>query len=203
MVQAINGRLRQVPIWAVYLLGALPALWLFWLALTNNLGVDPVKTLEHRLGKLGLQFMVAVLLVTPLRRFGGLNLLRFRRALGLLTFFYILLHLLVWAVLDIQLNWAGIWVDIAKRPYITLGMVGFLAMLPLALTSNSMALRRMGAAAWQRLHRLTYVAAAAGGVHYLLLVKAWPVEPILYLAAILGLLALRVRLHRLHPALRG
>jgi methionine sulfoxide reductase heme-binding subunit len=196
MVHAINSRLRQVPVWAIYLLGALPALWLFWLGLSNNLGPEPVKALEHRLGKIGLQFMVAVLLVTPLRRYGGVNLLRFRRALGLLTFCYILLHLMVWLFLDIQLNWAEIWKDIVKRPYITLGMAGFVAMLPLALTSNNVALRRMGAAAWQRLHRLTYVAALAGGLHYLLLVKAWPVEPILYLSAIVGLLALRLHVQR-------
>jgi methionine sulfoxide reductase heme-binding subunit len=200
MVQAINSRLRLVPVWAVYLLGALPAVWLFWLGLTNELGPEPVKGLEHRLGKIGLQFMVAVLLVTPLRRYGGVNLLRFRRALGLLTFFYILLHLMVWLFLDIQLNWAEIWKDIAKRPYITLGMAGFVAMLPLALTSNNLALRRMGAAAWQKLHRLTYVAALAGGLHYLLLVKAWPVEPILYLAAIVGLLALRLHVQRQRAA---
>ncbi len=200
MVQAINSRLRQVPVWTIYLLGVIPAVWLFWLGLTNNLGPEPVKALEHRLGKIGLQFMVAVLLVTPLRRYGGVNLLRFRRALGLLTFFYILLHLMVWLFLDIQLNWAEIWKDIVKRPYITLGMAGFLAMLPLALTSNTLALRRLGAAAWQRLHRLTYVAALAGGLHYLLLVKAWPVEPILYLAAIVGLLALRLHVQRRRAA---
>jgi sulfoxide reductase heme-binding subunit YedZ len=102
------------------------------------------------------------------------------------------LHLMVWLALDLQFRWGEIWADIVKRPYITVGMLGFLAMLPLALTSWDGAVRRMGAAAWRRLHRLAYVAGVAGAIHFLWLVKAWPVEPMLYLAAVVGLLALRL-----------
>lgn len=201
MTDALNAALRRLPVWTVYAAGLLPAVWLLGLALGNGLGPDPVKALEHRLGELGLQFMVAVLAVTPLRRLVGLNLLRFRRALGLLAFFHVTAHLMVWLVLDIQLNWSGILTDILKRPYITIGMAGFVLLLPLALTSTDGAIRRMGAAAWRRLHWLTYPAALAGAVHYLLLVKAWPLEPVLYLGAILGLLALRVLPRRRpHPA---
>lgn len=197
--QALNGALRRVPVWLVYALGLVPPVWLFWLGLTGGLGADPVKALEHRLGEIALQLMVAVLAVSPLRRFAGLNLMRFRRALGVLAFVYVTLHLLTWAVLDVQFQ--GLWADIVKRPYITVGMAAFLLMLPLALTSNDRALRRLGAAAWRRLHLLTYPAAVLGAVHYLMLVKAWPVEPILYLAAVLGLLALRLPiLRRTAPA---
>lgn len=187
----INGALRAVPTWPVYGLGLVPLALLVGQAFTGGLGIDPVKVLERELGMLGLQFLVAGLCITPLRWATGVNLIRFRRAVGLLAFLYVALHLSVWVLLDLQLRWAEIWADIVKRPYITAGMVGFAAMLPLAVTSNTLSIRRMGAAAWQRLHRLTYVAAVAGAVHFLWLVKAWPIEPILYLAAVVALLAWR------------
>ncbi|HMO06334.1 MAG TPA: protein-methionine-sulfoxide reductase heme-binding subunit MsrQ [Paracoccaceae bacterium] len=188
----LNAGLRPVPAWVLYPLGALPALWLFWLALTGGLGVDPVKTLERELGLIGLQLIVAGLAVTPLRRFTGVSLVRFRRAIGVLAFAYVALHLAVWVTLDLQFRWAEIGADIVKRPYIMMGMAGFLMLLPLALTSNDRSLRRLGPLRWRRLHRLAYPAALAGGVHYLWLVKAWPVEPMLYLAAMVCLLALRL-----------
>jgi len=111
--------------------------------------------------------------------------------LGLLTFFYVVLHLGVWIGLDIQFRWAEIWSDILKRPYITIGMLGFLLLVPLAATSNNMMIRRMGPASWQRLHKLAYPAIVLGGVHYVMVQKVWETEPLIYLAAILGLLALR------------
>ena len=87
-------------------------------------GVDPVKALEHRYGELALQLLIAGLAITPLRRFAGVNLIKFRRALGLVAFFFLLAHLLVWAILDVQ-TLGRVWADIVKRPYITIGMVGF------------------------------------------------------------------------------
>jgi len=188
----INGALRRVPVWAVYLLGALPAAWLFWQAATNTLGIDPVREIEHRLGELGLQFIVGGLAVTPLRRIAGVNLLRFRRAIGLIAFFYVLAHLAAWLVLDMGMLWGQVAADIWKRPYITMGMAGFLMLLPLALTSNNWSIRKLGGARWRWLHKLVYPAALAGAVHYLWLVKAWPVEPFLYLGGIVALLAIRV-----------
>jgi methionine sulfoxide reductase heme-binding subunit len=89
LAQQINGRLRRVPAWPVYIGGLIPLIWLAWQIYTGNLGVDPVKTLEHKVGKIGLQFLVAVLCVTPLRRLTGISLIKFRRALGLLAFFYV------------------------------------------------------------------------------------------------------------------
>lgn len=194
VAQALNPALRRVPLWLVYLLGCLPPVWLFWLGMTGGLGVDPVKVLEHRLGEIALQLMVAVLAVSPLRRLTGLNLLRFRRALGLLAFLYVVLHLLTWALLDLQLQ--GVWADILERPYITVGMAAFVLMLPLALTSNDRALRRLGSTAWRRLHLLTYPAALLGVIHYIMLVRIWETEPLVYLAVILALLALRLPILR-------
>lgn len=188
----INGLLRHVPPWTVYLLLALPLASLVWQAVSGGLGPDPVRTLERSLGETGLQLIVAGLLVTPLRRLSGINLIRYRRAIGVMAFAYVGLHLTVWVSLDLAFRWAEIGADLVKRPYIIVGMIGFLALLPLALTSNNLSVRKLGPVAWKRLHRLTYVAAVAGAVHYLMLVKAWPLEPILYAVAVAALLALRL-----------
>ncbi|MFN3972818.1 MAG: protein-methionine-sulfoxide reductase heme-binding subunit MsrQ [Gemmobacter sp.] len=187
----VNAGLRPVPVWAVYAAGAVPALWLVFLAFTGGLGIDPVKALERELGLIGLQLLVAGLAVTPLRWLTGVSLIRFRRAIGVLAFVYVALHFAVWVFLDLQMRWGQIGADLVKRPYIVVGFLGFLMLLPLALTSNNASVRWLGAAGWRRLHWLTYPAAVAGGVHFLWLVRTWPVEPLLYLVAIGALLALR------------
>ena len=166
--------------------------WLLYLAQTGALGRDPIKALEHELGEIALQLLIAGLCVTPLRKHLGLNLLKFRRAIGVLAFTYVALHLAVWVVLDMSLLWGQMWADVWKRPYITIGMAGFVALLPLAITSNNLSVRKLGAGTWRKLHKLTYVAVLLGGIHYLWLVKGIQIEPILYMAAILGLLSLRV-----------
>lgn len=121
LAQRINGTLRRVPPWVVYLLGVLPFVWLVFQVFTGGLGVDPTKRIEHSLGLHGLQFLLAGLAVTPFRRLTGVSLLRYRRAIGLVAFFYVSLHLLVWLTLDLQFRWSEVWADIVKRPYITLG----------------------------------------------------------------------------------
>ncbi|NIZ15426.1 protein-methionine-sulfoxide reductase heme-binding subunit MsrQ [Phaeobacter sp. HF9A] len=194
----VNSALRRIPSWLVYLCGAIPAVWLMSQALTGGLGVDPVKSLEHRYGELALQFFVASLAVTPLRRHVGLNLLKHRRALGLLCFAYVVCHLLVWLVLDVQIP-SQILADILKRPYITIGMAAFALLIPLAITSNAASIRRLGAN-WRRLHRLAYPAALLAAVHYVLLVKGFQIEPLLYLGGIILLLLLRLRSPRLSRA---
>src|SRR5688500_15969236 len=110
----------------IYWLGAMPAVWTFYLAVADRLGADPMKTLEQTLGLWALRFLIVSLAITPLRRLGGPNLLRYRRAFGLLAFFYALTHLLVYMVLDQGLDLVAIGRDILKRPYITIGMAAFL-----------------------------------------------------------------------------
>lgn len=192
LTDAINHAARRIPVWPIYIVGVLPVIWLFYAATTGGLGVEPIKVLEHELGEIGLQLIVLGLCITPLRRFAGVNLIRYRRAIGLLAFFYVVMHFLVWLVLDMGLLWQQALTDIYKRPYITMGMAGLLLLVPLAITSNNWSVRRLGPAAWRRLHQLTYFAALAGAVHYLWLVKAWPVEPFIYLGVILALLAMRI-----------
>ena len=138
-----------------------------------------------------MQLVILGLCITPLRRYLGVNLIRFRRAVGLLAFTYVSLHLLVWLVLDVQI-WAQIWVDILKRPYVTVGFTAFLMMIPLALTSNDLSLRRLGPR-WRALHRLTYAVAILAAVHFIWLSKGFQIEPLVYLAVILALLGLRWR----------
>jgi len=164
---------------------------LLYLAQTGGLGREPIKALEHELGEIALQLLIIGLCITPLRKHLGLNLIRFRRTIGLLAFTYVVLHLLVWLVLDVG-NMSQIWADIIKRPYITIGMLGFSLLIPLAITSNNWSVRKLGPA-WRKLHKLTYAAVILGGAHYLMLVKTWQAEPLIYMAVILGLLALRLR----------
>lgn len=186
----INGGLRAVPAWPIYLGSLGYAGWLLWLGISDRLGAEPVKALEHALGEAALYLLVAGLAITPLRRLVGINLLKFRRAIGLACFFFVVMHLLTWAVLDVQ-RLDRVWADIVKRPYITVGMAALLLMIPLAVTSNNWSMHRLGPA-WRKLHLLVYPAAVLGAVHYLMLVKGIQLRPILFLILILGLLALRI-----------
>ena len=183
--------LPQVPKIAVYLVGFIPAAWTFYAGVTDQLGADPMRTLEQTLGLWALRFLVATLAITPLRQLVGLNLLRYRRAIGLLAFYYALLHLTTYLVLDQGLDFAAIWADIVKRPYITIGMATFVILVPLAVTSNNASIRRLGGQAWARLHRLVYLAAIGAALHFILVVKSWPPEPLIYAAIVAVLLGYR------------
>jgi sulfoxide reductase heme-binding subunit YedZ len=192
LADRVNRLARRVPPWAVYAAGTVPLLLLVVQAMTGVLGPDPVKVIERSLGLYALQFFIATLCVSPLRWATGISLIRFRRALGLVTFAYVALHLAVWVVLDLQFRWAEIGADLTRRPYIIIGFAAFLLLLPLAVTSNNLSVRRLGAALWQRLHWLTYPAALLGAIHFLWQAKTWQPEPLTYLAIIVALLAARV-----------
>ena len=190
----VNWMVRKVPTWLVYIVGLIPVPLFLYLAQTGGLGREPIKALEHELGELALKLLIVGLAITPLRKLVGLNLIKFRRAIGVLTFTYVALHLLVWLVLDVQVL-SQIWADILKRPYITIGMLGFVVMIPLVITSNTWSVKRLGAG-WRRLHQLTYLVAILGGIHFIMIAKGIQLEPLIYMAVILGLLAYRL------PAIR-
>ena len=186
----INQKLRKIPTWLVYIVGLIPVpLFLYW-AQTGGLGREPIKALEHELGELALKLLIVGLAVSPLRKTIGLNLIKFRRSIGVLAFTYVALHLLVWLVLDVGII-SQIWTDILKRPYITIGMVGFALMIPLATTSNNWSVKRLGTT-WRRLHKFTYLVVILGGVHFIMTAKGIQLEPLIYMAVILGLLAFRL-----------
>ncbi len=163
------------------------------LPLETYLTPDPIKFITHRTGDWTLRFIIFALAVTPLRKILKLpQLIRFRRMLGLFAFFYGTLHFLTWMVLDKFFDWRDMWADVYKRPFITLGFVGFVLMIPLALTSTAGMIRRLGGKRWQRLHRLIYVTACLGAIHYYWSVKSDVRKPLFFAALIAILLAWRI-----------
>jgi len=184
----------------LFLLGLGPIGVLLWFAYQAASGLDslaltanPIEYVTHYTGDWTLRFLLITLTITPLRML--LNrpaITRFRRMLGLYAFFYGCLHMLTWLWWDRQFEISGMIEDVLKRLYITVGMTGFLAMVPLAITSTAGWVRRMGYKRWQKLHRLVYVSAVAGVLHYLWLVKSDKRLPLLYGSILAALLAVRV-----------
>jgi len=166
MLQFLSPFVRRVPVWLVYVVGFLPGIWVWYAAFNNKLGADPLAALEHETGIWALRFLIAALFVTPLLRLLRLNLIKFRRALGLLGFYYALMHLTAWVWLDRGFLWSAIWTEIVKRPYITIGMAAFVILIPLAVTSNNLAVKRIQTAMWKRIHLWAYPATSLGAVHY-------------------------------------
>lgn len=161
-----------------------------------DLGSNPIEELLHELGRWSLKFLLLTLAVTPVRRLMGWSwLIRYRRMLGLFAFFYLLLHFLVYAVLDQGLALGMIFEDVLKRPYITLGMAGLLMMVPLAATSTKAMMRRLGKR-WVKLHRLVYVIAILGVWHFYWQVKLDTLQPLVYAAILAVLLGARLKLFR-------
>ena len=162
-------------------------------AVSGELGANPVEALIHHFGEWALRLMLATLAVTPLRRLTGWSqAVRLRRMLGLFAFFYAALHLATYVVLDRSLLVEEILEDLTERPYIMVGFAGFVLLVPLAATSTNAMIRRLGGRRWRLLHRLAYVAAAAGVVHFWWLVKADVREPLIHAAILALLLALRL-----------
>lgn len=191
IAMTLNSASRSIPAWPLYPLLAVPGLWLFVSELTNP-SPDPIRALELGLGKYALQLLVLGLLVTPIRDYAGVNLIRYRRAIGLMAFFYVLVHLVVYLVLDNQFWWDALIKDLTKRPYIIVGVAAFLILLPLALTSNNVSIRRWGPLVWRRIHYGVYAAVILGALHYTLLKKTWQTEPMVYTAIAVALVALRI-----------
>lgn len=177
----------------LFVLCLVPAARLVWLGLSDGLGANPIEFVIRSLGTWTLVLLLATLAVTPLRRLTGFNaLIRVRRLLGLFAFFYASLHFLAYVGLDQFFDFRQILADIVKRPYITVGFTSFVLLIPLAATSTNAMQRRLGGRRWQRLHRLVYVIAAGGVVHYLWLVKKDITQPVLYALVLILLLGLRL-----------
>jgi len=171
-----------------------PAAWLTWRAASGDLGANPIETVEHATGAWALRLLLATLAVTPLRRLAGWHAIAAqRRTLGLFAFGYATAHFLTWSVLDNGLDFAAIIEDIGKRPFVTVGFTAFVLLIPLALTSTRASIRRLGKR-WITLHRLVYVAAALGVVHFFWLVKKDLRPPLVYAAVLAALLGVRVAL---------
>jgi methionine sulfoxide reductase heme-binding subunit len=196
------------PVWNRYARAALNSRWLkpvlfllclaplggiAWPFLRHQVIPDPAAFIQHGTGDWVLRFLVITLSITPLRKLLGVpELIRLRRMFGLFAFFYVCLHFLTYIGFDKVFDLAEIWKDIAKRPYITVGFLGFLMLIPLAVTSTAGWIRRLGGRRWQMLHRLIYIAAICGVIHYYWLVKSAVIRPLTYGAIVAVLLAWRV-----------
>jgi len=166
---------------------------IFYDIFANRLGANPVEALSHRTGAWALRFLWLTLAITPLRKqFGWVRLVPLRRMLGLYAFFYASLHVFVYLVLDRSMLLSEIIGDITKRPYIIVGFTVFLMLLPLAATSNSRMIRRLGGQRWKRLHRLVYPAAIGANIHFFWLVKSDITEPFIYSVILFILLSYRL-----------
>jgi len=206
---AADRWIRRVAKPIVFAAALLPVTFLIWHAFHGELGANPLERITHDTGDWTLRFIVMTLAITPVRRLTGQNwLIRFRRMIGLFAFFYGCLHFLIYVVADrfagldfVDGVWAwstaralaaSIWDDIYKRPYITVGFTGLAAMVPLAITSTTGWIRRLGGRRWNRLHRLIYLTGVAGVIHYWWLVKADILHPAIYASLVAILLGLRI-----------
>jgi methionine sulfoxide reductase heme-binding subunit len=165
----------------VFLLCLVPLGLLIWRAVHGDLTANPIEYITHRTGDWTLRFLVITLAITPLRKILHVpQLIRFRRMFGLFAFFYGCLHFGTWIGIDKFFAWSDMWKDVEKRRFITVGFLGFVLMIPLALTSTAGSIRRLGGKRWQALHRLIYVSAVAGVIHYYWLVKSDVRKPLEY-----------------------
>ncbi|MDO3435192.1 protein-methionine-sulfoxide reductase heme-binding subunit MsrQ [Rhizobium sp. CBN3] len=187
---AIPKRWQPASVWLLYIAGLVPAVRTFYLGATDQLGADPVKTFELFLGIWTIRFLIATLAVSPARELFGWNYLRYRRALGLLTFYYALMHFTVYMVLDQAMDIQAVINDVLKRPFIMFGMAGLAMLIPLAVTSNNFSIRRLGNR-WIWLHRLVYIIAASGALHFALSTKILNLEQFIYVGLIIALILYR------------
>jgi len=184
---------------AVFLLCLAPFGWLIWAIFTGSLSANPLDDITDVTGRWTLRFLLITLAVSPLRQLTRRHaLIRFRRMLGLFAFFYGFLHFVTYIVFNHFFDFDGIVIDVAKRPYITVGFTGFVLMIPLAVTSTKKWIVRLGGRRWQLLHRAIYVSALAGVVHYLWLVKLDTRYPVRYALVLSALLGFRLW-HVIHP----
>jgi sulfoxide reductase heme-binding subunit YedZ len=177
----------------IFINSLVPLALLAWDALGGNLGANPVEFFLRTTGVLTLVFLLVTLSITPLRkRYGWNQLIKFRRMLGLYSFFYGFLHLITYSIFDKSLSVSAIASDIWQRPFIAVGMFAFFLLVPLAITSTNGMIKRLGGKNWQKLHRLTYLAAIAGVVHFWMIVKSDVFYPLLFGMILAGLLGYRI-----------
>ncbi len=177
----------------LWLLITVPAAWAIFALFTGRLGAEPVEALEHFTGEWTLRILACCLAITPLFRLTGWGwLVKHRRLLGVAAFCWASMHLLVYVGIDKFFDMSDIIEDVSKHLYVTVGMLAFVLMIPLAATSTDAAIKRLGGKKWKQLHRLVYIAAIAGCIHFLWAVKSDRSEPLVYLAIILALLMARL-----------
>ena len=186
----VRASVRRLRSWHIYLSLLVPLLFLAYDLLSGQLGVDPMRAIEKSLGVTAIYILILTLCITPFSLLTGINFIRFRRAFGLMSFFYIVLHFSTWLLLDMQLRWVEIVESLTRKPFIVFGMMGFLLLIPLAATSNNYSMKRLGKY-WPKLHKLIYAAIILGGIHYLMMEKTLQNDAIITFIIIIALISLR------------
>lgn len=186
----VRASVRRLRSWHIYVSLLVPLLFLTYDLLSGRLGVDPMRAIEKSLGVTAIYILILTLCITPFSTLTGINFIRFRRAFGLMSFFYIILHFSTWLLLDMQLRWVEIAESLTRKPFIVFGMMGFLLLIPLAATSNNYSMKRLGKY-WPKLHKLIYAATILGGVHYLMMEKTLQNDAIITFIIIIVLISLR------------
>ena len=186
----VRASVRRLRSWHIYVSLLVPLLFLTYDLLSGRLGVDPMRSIEKSLGITAIFILILTLCITPFSLLTGINFIRFRRAFGLMSFFYIVLHFSTWLLLDMQLRWVEIAESLTRKPFIVFGMMGFLLLIPLAATSNNYSMKRLGKY-WPKLHKLIYAAIILGGVHYLMMEKTLQNDAIITFIIIIVLISLR------------
>ena len=184
--------IKNYRILIIYIILLTPIPVYFYLGLMNRLGPDPVKFLEHKYGELALIFLILTLSITPLLKILKVNLLKYRRCFGLVTFYYVISHILIYLIFDIGLSLDLLVSDLKKRYYIIAGFFSFILLVPLAVTSSDKAVKRLSPKIWKRLHKLVFIALLLSIIHFILLSKTWTIELLTYTLATMIILLIRI-----------
>ena len=189
----LNTLFRSLPVPLVYFFLLIPIPFYFFLGVANRLGPDPLRYLEHKYGELGLIFLLVTLSISPILRYPKINLVRFRRCIGLVSFYYIVSHVCIYVFLDIGLSLEMLMSDLKKRYYIIAGFFAFITLIPLAVTSNNYAVRKFNIRTWKKIHNFIYIAIILSIFHFILMSKTWTGELYFYIAVTVIILILKIK----------
>ena len=192
---------RHLPVSLLYFILLTPIPLYFYWGVVNQLGPDPLRFLEHKYGELGLVFLLITLAISPLLRYAKINLVKFRRCFGLVAFYYIVSHILVYFFLDIGLSIDLLLSDLQKRYYIIAGFFAFITLIPLALTSNNIAVRKLNVRTWRKIHSFIYIAIILSIFHFILMSKTWTTELYFYTAITSIILFLKIKETKIYKKL--
>ena len=192
---------KHLPVSLLYLILLIPIPLYFYWGVVNQLGPDPLRFLEHKYGELGLVFLLITLSISPLLRFAKFNLMKFRRCVGLVAFYYVISHICVYFFLDIGLSIDLLLSDLQKRYYIIAGFFAFSILIPLALTSNNFALRKLNIRTWNKIHSFVYISIILSIFHFILMSKTWTGELYFYTLVTIIILALKLKRTKIYKKL--
>ena len=192
---------RHLPVSLLYFILLTPIPLYFYWGVVNQLGPDPLRFLEHKYGELGLVFLLITLSISPLLRYAKINLMKFRRCFGLVAFYYIVSHILVYFFLDIGLSMDLLLSDLQKRYYIIAGFFAFITLIPMALTSNNFAVRKLNIRTWKKIHSFVYIAIILSIFHFILMSKTWTEELYFYTIVTVIILVLKLKRTKIYKKL--